>query len=243
MAGMTKIDLPWARLTRPTLAARRARARLVRLATALCVGLAVFTVLAVMHSMVATTTVVVAMHAITRGSVIGDDDVVTLEVPLSPAVRGAISSTDDAVGSIAQTDLVHNQPLFPTNARDSPVVPDDHTVLEVTVSNDAARLIAGDRVSLVSAVGCSADEGATGESAMGEATDGHTETANESTEDSGADDDARLCTLAHDALVMGRATKAPDGTGNARVSLAMRPGAAMKVMESAELGVIVAVTK
>ena len=212
-------DPPWARLTRPTLAARRARARLARLAAVCCVVTAAAIVAALLNSLVATTDVVVASHGLRRGDVIGADDVTVVVAPHSPVVARAFSQVEDVVGRIAQNDVEPSQPLFPTNARDVPVVPSGRTVLQVGVSNDVSTLVAGDTVRLVSAVGC--DTGADGGM------------ADEST-------DASSCTLADEALVMARARH--DGAASV-VTMAMAPEAAVRVMASAELGAIVAVIR
>ncbi|WP_162178974.1 SAF domain-containing protein [Bifidobacterium stellenboschense] len=229
---MRMSDAPWARLTRPTLAARRARARLARLAAVVCViAIAVASVLLV-DALVATTDVVVAAHALRRGDVIGADDVVVVETPRSPVVAGAFGHVDDVVGRVAQTDLEERQPLFPTNARDAPVVPSGRTVLEVAVANDASTLVAGDSVRLVSAAGCA--------SSIAEGTGtGGGETGNVGA--GGADEPA--CTLAGDALVMSRARRDENGGGTSVIAMAMTPEAAARVMASAELGAIVAVTR
>ncbi|PLS26157.1 SAF domain-containing protein [Bifidobacterium parmae] len=235
-------DPPWARLTRPTLAARRARARLARLAAAVCViAVAVASVLLV-DALVATTDVVVAAHALRRGDVIGADDVIVVETPRSPVVAGAFGHVDDVVGRVAQTDLEERQPLFPTNARDAPVVPSGRTVLEVAVANDASTLVAGDSVRLVSATGC-ASSVAEGGGAGNAGTDAPAAGAGATpgSEESGADEPA--CTLAGDALVMSRARRDENGGGTSVIAMAMTPEAAARVMASAELGAIVAVTR
>lgn len=210
---MMGFDPPWARLARPTLAARRARARLMRVACALCAVIALVSAYALLDAMTATTRVAVAAHGLRRGDVIRASDVMMLEVPVSPAFDGAFTSVGEASGLVAQTDLKEFQPLFPTNARHAPVVPAGRTVLEVTVANDASMLIAGDVVSLVSAVAC------------------------------GETDDARTCVLSDDALVMRRASVDGNGSGASVVPMAMTPQAALDVMASSELGAVVAVVR
>ena len=116
--------------------------------------LSVLVTLSVMTSSQRTTTVVVAAQAIKRGATIRTQDVTVMEVPSSAITRDALQSSEEAVGKIAQIDIEANQPLFPTNARDAPVVPPGHTVLDVTVANGVAALCVGDTVSLMSSVGC-----------------------------------------------------------------------------------------
>lgn len=231
---MMGFDPPWARLARPTLAARRARARLMRVACALCAVIALVSAYALLDAMTATTRVAVAAHGLRRGDVIRASDVMMLEVPVSPAFDGAFTSVGEASGLVAQTDLKEFQPLFPTNARHAPVVPAGRTVLEVTVANDASMLIAGDVVSLVSAVAC----GETGTARLNDAgPDGAGTTVSAGT------DDARTCVLSDDALVMRRASVDEDGSGAAVVPMAMTPQAALDVMASSELGAVVAVVR
>ena len=205
MDDMKKITLPWARLASPTLAARRQRARLGRMGVAVFACLSVLVTLSVMTSSQRTTTVVVAAHVIKRGATIRAQDIAVMEVPSSAITHGALQSSEAAVGKIAQIDIDPNQPLFLTNARDAPVVPSGHTVLDVTMANGVTALLAGDTVSLMSSVGC--------EEASG------------------------VCTLADTALVMG----STDDDSGARLSVALAPDAALKVMGAAELGAIIAV--
>ncbi|WP_181162457.1 MULTISPECIES: SAF domain-containing protein [unclassified Bifidobacterium] len=215
---MTKNTPPWARLMRPTLYGRRIRVRLVRLAAALCVGLAVFVTLSAFKAVTATVSVVVASRSIERGSVIGRKDVTILEVPASQAFAEAMTRTDDAVGLVAQVDIGTNQPLYAPLVRDAPVIPRGRSALEVEVSNDVSMLLPGDVVSLVSAVGCAAGQSDILDS---------------------PDDQPELCTLTNQALIMGRAVT--EDSGVTTIEVAVEPDAALRIMESAEAGAIVAV--
>ena len=151
---MKNIILPWAQLTSPTLAGRRQRARLRRIGVAVFACLSVFAALSAMASLQHTTTVAVAAHAIKRGAAIRTQDITVVEVPSSAITRDALQSSEEAVGKIAQININTGQPLFATNARDTPVVPSGHTVLDIAVANGAATLHMGDTVSLMSSVGC-----------------------------------------------------------------------------------------
>ena len=230
MAGMTNRHAPWAKLTRPTLAARRARARLSRAVAVICAVAAAAMAVMLLDLLVATEGVVVASRTLHRGDVIGAEDVMVVETPRSPATEHAFSETSEVVGRVAQSDIGARQPMFPTNARDAPVVPTGRTVLEVVVANDASALVAGDTVRLVSAVGCE------------DTTDGESDGVGG---DSGPVPEGRAspCTLAEDALVMKRPVKDENGAGTAVIPLAMTPEAAIAVMDSAQLGAIVAVTR
>lgn len=154
MDDMKNITLPWTQLTSPTLAGRRQRARLRRIGAVVFACLSVIAALSAMASLQHTTTVVVATHAIKRGAAIRSQDIAVMEVPSSAITRDALQSREEVVGKIAQINIAANQPLFPTNTRDAPVVPSGHTVLDVIVANGVAALCMGDSVSLMSSVGC-----------------------------------------------------------------------------------------
>ncbi|KAA8818169.1 hypothetical protein CSQ85_10035 [Bifidobacterium rousetti] len=244
MAGMTKNTPPWARLMRPTLSARRLRARLVRLAAALCVALAVFATLSVYSSMTATASITVASRAIARGSVITRKDVTVIEVPASIAVEGATRSVDDVVGSIAQIDIDEHQPFHPTLTRTAPVIPPGRSAIEVHVSNDVADLLPGDTISLVSAVGCTTrndiipEPSANADDGTADPTDpdgtGGPAAGSETVEQRQGP-----CTLTNQALVMRPASV--DDSGDTTIEVAVEPDAAVRVMASADAGAIVAV--
>lgn len=221
MADMTKHNPPWARLMRPTLSARRMRARLVRAAAALTAGLTVFLTLSTIGAMTATTEVVVASHDIERGSVITRKDVTILEVPASATVANVPSDAGEVVGMVAQIDIERDQPIHRSLARKAPVVPPGRSVLEVKVSNDVSALTPGDVVSLVSAVGCAPADQAT---ILGEV---------------GGERREGLCTLTNQALVMGRPTT--DDSGSTAIEIAVEPDAALRVMNSADVGAVIAV--
>ncbi|MBT1173707.1 SAF domain-containing protein [Bifidobacterium sp. MA2] len=212
---------PWARVMRPTLSGRRIRARLVRLAAALIAGLAVFVTLSSIGAMTATTSVVVASRDIARGSVIRRRDVTMVEVPASAATETALTAIDDVVGSVAQIDIGEHQPMYPSLTRDAPVIPPGRSALELKVSNDVSDLLPGDVISLVSAVGCAPAETA---EHLGEV---------------GGEEKEGLCTLTNQALVMGR--PATSDSGVVTIEVAVEPDAALRVMNSADVGAVVAV--
>ncbi|WP_211279946.1 SAF domain-containing protein [Bifidobacterium eulemuris] len=201
-------------------------------------------------SLVTTTPVVVARTAIRRGETIEQTDVAWADMPVSPTSRLLVDSTALVVGRVAQVDIDVGQPFTTHMARDSPVTPAGHTVIEVRLSSDAERLIAGDTVSLVSAMGCDA--------AVGDAPEAVSGSGAEAGADAGADadrdvngkvgEDAGLldgaCVLARSALAMDRshADEASASAGSV-VPFAMPPRDALRVMASQEAGAIVAVTR
>lgn len=259
---MRRFDTPWARLTAPTLAARRLRVRLRRIACACAAAAAVLMVWTMVDARTMRVDVVVTTRDVTRGETLHADDVRAASVPVSALSEGAVASVDAASGKVAQADLARGQPLYPTLIRAAPAVPRGNTVLEVTVANDVSSLVAGDRVSLVSAVGC---EGAYAgeafpEASMGERSshgadspDADAETSDDAQVDGAQADGAQaggaqaeagtttVCLLASDALAMGRAEPAPDGATGGTVTLALSPDEALNVMAAAPLGAIVTV--
>ena len=249
--GMRRFDAPWARLTAPTLAARRLRVRLRRGVCACAVAVAALTAWTAAEARTARVDVVVMTRDAERGETLHDGDVRAASVPASAVLEGAVTSVDAVSGKVAQADLDRGQPLYPTLVRDAPAVPPGNTVLEVTVANDVSSLVAGDRVSLVSAVGCDGSppsEGGLSPSALamerGEAGGMDTEDL-DAPRPGEADDSAAgpttFCLLAAEALAMGRATPASDGATGGTVALALSPDEALRVMAAAPLGAIVTV--
>lgn len=215
------------------LSKRRAKAKLTRLAAAVCAGLAMFAALSCVEATVATTPVVVATREIARGNVVRKADVEVAALPASSAMEHALGDMDEAVGTVAQGDIEAGQPLFDTSVSEAPVAPDNRTVLEVRVASDVADLIAGDRVALATAIteSCPADAP---ENPPPEATDGDASAAQTETLDG-------LCSLSEDALVMAKPRKDDQNISGGTVSLALPPQDALRVMAVQENAPIVAI--
>lgn len=230
----------------------------MRVAVALCVGLAVFGGLTVVSSTLEKATVVVAAHPLRRGDVIGPGDVEMVEVPASSALQNAFADVRQLQGKVVQNELEEGQPLFPGNARDSPVAPQGNTVLAVRVSSDAGALIVGDKVTVAAAGECPADaergdfrklDGGN----VPESDDGGDGMLQDGTSGNAADgvaqDDADrpteelegLCVLARDAMVTEPARDSEDGMPGDLLSLAMRPREAVNVMRMQEGAALIAV--
>ncbi|MBW3094675.1 flagella basal body P-ring formation protein FlgA [Bifidobacterium sp. 64T4] len=213
---------PWSPLTAPTLGARRRRAKLARIATILCICMAVFGFLHALDAITGTDTVVTAVSSIARGTTIRQGDVALTRVPASPIVNGALHSAAEAEGSIAQSHIEAGQLLYGSSVAKAPTVMPGHTVLEIAVANNVEALIPGDTVSLVSSSGCEPASGT----------------------DAGSAEPA-ACTLAERATVMEVGRNDDEQIGRERgretLSLIVEPDIAMRVMTAAETGVIVAV--
>lgn len=210
---LTKLGLP------PTgsLKYRRWMHALRRIAVALCVGLAVVFGLEAVLSRVATTPVVVATRQIDRGTTINAEDIALVEFPVSAQSPSMLDAVEDVAGHIAAIDIMSGDPVLTHMARDAPVVPQGTTVVEVRLFSSADELVVGDRVQLVSTLGCA-------------------ETAET------ADDENDGCVLADDALVMRISPIADTSYGEQQlVSFAMKPDAAMHIMQLEDAGAIVAV--
>ncbi|NMM94621.1 SAF domain-containing protein [Bifidobacterium sp. DSM 109957] len=61
-------------------------------------------------------------------------------------------------GKVAQITIEVNDPISTHMARDAPLAPTGTTVIEVRLASNPEELLAGDRVRLVSAVGCEGEE-------------------------------------------------------------------------------------
>lgn len=156
---------------RGSLAHRRVMARLRRWLAACCAAMAVYAVISAILSTVATIPVVVARTAIERGETITETDVEWADMPVSATSRLLVDSTASVVGRVAQIDIDAGQPFTTHMARDSPVTPTGHTVIEVRLSSDTERLIAGDTVTLVSATGCDASGANTSDTSTSDGND------------------------------------------------------------------------
>lgn len=143
---------------RGSLKRRRMLTAVRRLAAALCAGLAVLFGLEAVLSTVETMPMVVASRAISRGSTITDADVALADVPLSAIGPSMAQTVEDVVGKVAQIDIEAEDPISTHMARDAPVAPRGTTVIEVRLASSVEGMMAGDRVKLVSAVGCEGRE-------------------------------------------------------------------------------------
>ncbi|OZG63058.1 flagellar protein FlgA [Bifidobacterium lemurum] len=234
-------------------------ARLRRCLAACCAAAAVCAVISAVISTVATMPVVVARTAIRRGETIAETDVMWADMPVSTTSRLLVDSTALVVGRVAQVDIDVGQPFTTHMARDSPVTPEGHTVIEVRLSSDAGRLIAGDTVALVSATGCDAGDGGDtsgGVDPAGDSTFGSTG-GSEAGANSGEDAapweiglGEGSCVLTRSALAMetprsdeASANLGPSTGMGSVVPFAMPPRDALRVMASQEAGAIVAVAR
>ena len=139
---------------RGSLRRRRMADALRRLTAALCVGLAVLFGLEAVLAVVETEPMVVAARSIRRGDIILAADVQLADMPVSAIGPSRAGNIEDVVGKVAQIDIEAADPISTHMARDAPVAPTGTTVIEVRLASSVDDVLAGDRVRLVSAVGC-----------------------------------------------------------------------------------------
>ncbi|WP_240947512.1 SAF domain-containing protein [Bifidobacterium oedipodis] len=129
-----------------------------RLTAALCAGLAVWCALEAVLSTIATAPMAVAAQTIERGAVIRADDVQIISAPQSLIGPSILTQVEQVTGKVAQITIEVNDPISTHMARDAPLAPTGTTVIEVRLASNPEELLAGDRVRLVSAVGCEGEE-------------------------------------------------------------------------------------
>lgn len=199
-----------------TLERRRLLDRCRRLLVAATVGLAVFSILQCVRSVVATQTVLVAAAPIVRGQVIRAGDLTLSTVPASDTFAGVLRRVSDAEGRVAQSDLDRGMPVLSTVVTDRPATPDGYTVIDVRLSGGWEGLAPGDAVSLSASGVCD----------------------RLAPESSGGDGG---CAVASHALVMGMPDEPEGASGTALAPLALPSDDALRVLELQDQGVIVAV--
>ncbi|NMN00170.1 flagellar protein FlgA [Bifidobacterium sp. DSM 109958] len=178
-----------------SLARRRLDVAARRWIAACCAALAVLCALGVVDALVRRQTVVVAAADIARGARLDGDSLAVAEVPVSPVTQSAAARVEDVRGMIALAPIARGQPLYPAMLSAAPVPESGSTTIEVRLASVPERLTPGDRVDLVSSVGCEAVDAAPSDAAPA---------------DGGADVDADAtarsasgaCVLARDALTM-----------------------------------------
>lgn len=125
-----------------------------RMLAACCAALAV---LCMMHGIDAVTRrqrIVIASGDIARGERVAAGSLSVIDVPAMTAGMHAVERIEDVAGRIALAPIARGQPLYAPMLADSPVAPAGSTTIEVRLASVPDRLIAGDRVDLVSSVGC-----------------------------------------------------------------------------------------
>ncbi len=104
------------------------------------------------------TPVVVAAHALTRGTVLGEDAVLVAEIPAAFVPPGAIRSVEDVVGRTIATDLAEGEALTRTRfgAAGGPLaslVPSGLRAFPVPAAMPPGTLRPGDRVDVLATFG------------------------------------------------------------------------------------------
>ncbi|KFJ05437.1 hypothetical protein [Bifidobacterium tsurumiense] len=103
--------------------------------------------------LVGTVTVPVASQHILRGSTLQISDFHHSVIP-SGGFSGSLLSDAEVLKRIAQVDIDEGTVLTAQLLREEPVLPDQHTAIEVRVVNMPEYLLPGDRVELNSSAGC-----------------------------------------------------------------------------------------
>ena len=150
----TSLLFRWKAPARGSLKLRRAAYTVRRLVAALCAGLAVFFGLQSVIGATATYPTLVASQLIRRGTIIAADQV---RVVQSTTAGRGLKNPEDAIGRIAQIPIEAGERITTHMARDAPIAAPGQAVIDVQLATASATLIPGDRISLVSAVGCERD--------------------------------------------------------------------------------------
>lgn len=129
---------------------RTVRHLAVALLTGLAVALALYSVTADLE----TRPVVVASHALRRGSRITMKDLAVREVPVNEALQGAFDSTSNLSGRIARIDIDSGMPLFANYVDVVPPVPQGSTVLNIALASAVDTLTTGDEMTLSATSAC-----------------------------------------------------------------------------------------
>lgn len=144
----------------PTLEERRRRNRMMRIAASLCAFFMVFAICQCVIVASKTQPMLIAAVDISRGDAIEASDVLIVQIPAHAALQSVLNSKKQAVGSMARVDIGKGNAIYPSMTVDMPAVPAGYTVLNVRIASDGDDIEPGDMLSLLSSIGCSADEAA-----------------------------------------------------------------------------------
>lgn len=227
-----------------SLSRRRFDAAARRWAAACCAALAVLCALTGLDALVRRVPVVVAAADVGRGMRLDEASLDVAEVPVSPATDGAFTRIEDVRGLIALAPIARGQPLYPAMLAVAPVPEAGSTTVEVRLASVPDRLTPGDRVDLVSSVGCERRSGAAGADAP---------------QDASSQVAAPACVLAEDALTltapaesggdgassggMGLLSSGASTASSLSVTFALDAEAALRVLAGQEAGPLLAVLR
>lgn len=119
-----------------------------RILVALCAAAAVWCFLQALGALIPTQTMLVASHAIPRGSQLSKQDVRSVSIRSTSSMAHLIT-IHEAVGSIAQIDIAADTPLSRTLISNAPLPPQSHTVIEIPIASSRQYAIPGQYISLV----------------------------------------------------------------------------------------------
>lgn len=119
-----------------------------RILVALCAAAAVWCFLQALGALIPTQTMLVASHAISRGSQLSKQDVRSVSIRSTSSMAHLIT-IHEVVGSIAQIDIAAGTPLSRTLISNAPLPPQSHTVIEIPIASSRQYAIPGQYISLV----------------------------------------------------------------------------------------------
>ena len=237
-----------------SLSRRRFDAAARRWAAACCAALAVLCALTALDALVRRVPVVVAAADVGRGMRLDDASLDVAEVPVSPATAGAFARVEDVRGLIALAPIARGQPLYPAMLAAAPLPEAGSTTVEVRLASVPDRLTPGDRVDLVSSVGCERRSGAAGADAAQDAS-----SQGAVPQETPSQAAAPACVLAENALTltapsesggdgassggMGLLSSGASTASSLSVTFALDAEAALRVLAGQEAGPLLAVLR
>lgn len=139
-----------------SLARRRLVAQTRRLASALLVGLAVFSALQCVMATVRTQPMLVTTTHVSRGERLQAAHLSTISVPVHPSFDQAPTTPEDVESAIALVDMPAGTLILASHIRGRPVPPDGSTVIETLLASHPDGMDAGDTIDVIVGQSCPA---------------------------------------------------------------------------------------
>lgn len=135
-------------------ASRRLARAARRMLAAGCAALAVLCALLGAGADARMRPVLVAQRAVARGEHVGADAVIVTDLHDHAALDGALRSTGELDGALAQVDIRAGDILMASMVGPAPTVPAGHTVVDLRLGERQEPFPVGTRIELASVVGC-----------------------------------------------------------------------------------------